>query len=102
MLSLASSAMAQLGIQRLLTAQLILDFSTVAAGFVLGIKVFPLMNAVRRLRLPGVLPLGRLRGLVSGRVLFTLLLRLALSLFGIGLLVVVHLVRCAAEVTCGD
>lgn len=38
MLSLASGAMAQLGVKRLLSAQLVLDLAAVAAGLVSGLE----------------------------------------------------------------
>ena len=52
-LCLACRAMAQLAVERLSSAQLVLDLSAVAVGFVLDVKVLTLVvNAVRRTLLP--------------------------------------------------
>jgi hypothetical protein len=54
-LSLASGAMAQLAVQRLFPAQLILDFATVASSLVASLEVLVrLVELVRRLGLPVV------------------------------------------------
>lgn len=53
MLSLTGSTMAQLAVQRFAAAQLVLDLTAVAVGFVFDIKVFLLlMHTVRRTLLP--------------------------------------------------
>jgi len=53
MLRLASGAMAQLAVQRLLTAQLVVHLATMAAGLIADLEVLiRLMDLVRRLRLP--------------------------------------------------
>ena len=53
MLCLASGAMAQLAVQRLLPAQLIFDLAAVTARLVQGLEVFVwLMYSVRRPHLP--------------------------------------------------
>jgi len=52
-LGLASSAMAQLGVKRLLSAQLVLDLATVAAGLVSSLEVLVgLVDLVRSTLLP--------------------------------------------------
>ena len=53
MLRLARCAMAQLAVQRLSSAQLVLDLSAVAVGLVLDVKVVVLLvDAVWRALLP--------------------------------------------------
>lgn len=53
MLSLASGAVAQLGVKRFLSAQLVLDLATVAAGLVSGLEVLiGLVDLVRCTLLP--------------------------------------------------
>jgi hypothetical protein len=65
MLSLASGAMAQFAVQRLLSANLVLDFATVARCLVAGFEVLVgVVEAVRGLSLPVV---------EAGRVLLCLL-----------------------------
>jgi hypothetical protein len=62
-LSLASSAMAQLGVKRLLSAQLVLDLAAVAAGLVSSLEVLVgLVDLVRSTLLP---ILDRLLGLLA-------------------------------------
>lgn len=52
-LSLASGAVAQLGVERLLSAQLVLDLAAVAAGLVSGLEVLiGLVDLVRCTLLP--------------------------------------------------
>jgi len=65
MLSLASGAVAQLGVKRLLSAQLVLDLAAVAAGLVSSLEVLVgLMDLVGSTLLP-ILD-GLLRLLASG------------------------------------
>lgn len=55
MLRLAGRAMAELAVQGLLPAQLVLHLSAVAVGFIAGLElVIRLMDAVRRALLPVV------------------------------------------------
>jgi len=59
MLRLASATMAELAIQRLVSAQLIRDFSTMAAGFVFDVEAGAVfVYAVGSAGLPFVLALG--------------------------------------------
>ena len=51
---LTCSAVAVLGVQRLLSAQLVLDLSTMTARFVAYVEVGRFMDSIRRSMLPGI------------------------------------------------
>ena len=79
---LTCSTVTVLGVQRLLSAQLVLDLSAMTAGFVAYVEVGLFMDSVRRSMLPGI--------------------ELALSIPGVTIVAIGSVCRCFSHPACAS